>query len=483
MLGTALVAADPVHWGRLAGIAVLLAGVGLMGVEMILVNLLQHRERKQADALEAAQTQLDEATGLEAVLEQGVLAMVELLEAQAGMAVVREREDADFEFVTAWGFGRDVLDGRTGDLVGAEVLATLVRGRRPVYVDLTEERFAGSSLRLTGMRWLWVGPFRAGRMDGLIMAASMTGRPARHVGAVLGGPVRDRGSLGGERSNDYPRTWSGPVDDNLADFGNFAVSSFEEEHLRKAATAALQSMFPQGAGYITALDPGSGALKVAEVFGSDIERTEMGGLLGRTECDSADGCRAISWGGAYEGVGNGGLWDCPYRRSGEGAGTFACAPIVSSDGPLGALHVTRPSGEEFEADEKEILEALGIQLGLAIANSQLLAVTRDQALRDSMTGLHNYRYLVEFLNNQAALIRRTHTQVSVLMIDIDHFRKFNNPGTRRGITSCGPWHGNSGRESAKATWRPATAGRSSLSCCRGRRRRGRNSWRRRSAGT
>jgi len=149
-------------------------------------------------------------------------------------------------------------------------------------------------------------------------------------------------------------------------------------------------------------------------------------LLGRAECDSADGCRAISRGGAYEGVGNGGLWDCPYRRSGEGAGTFACAPSASSDGPLGSLHVTWPSGEEFETDEKEILEALGIQLGLAIANGQLLAVTREQALRDSMTGLHNYRYLVEFLNNQAALIRRTHTQVSVLMIDIDHFREFNN---------------------------------------------------------
>jgi hypothetical protein len=83
VLGMALVAIHPVQWGRLAGIAVLLAGVGLMGVKMIVVNLLQHREREHADALEAAQTRLDQATGLEAVLGQGVLAMVELLEAQA----------------------------------------------------------------------------------------------------------------------------------------------------------------------------------------------------------------------------------------------------------------------------------------------------------------------------------------------------------------------------------------------------------------
>ncbi len=127
VLGTALVAAEPVQWGRLAGIAVLLAGMALMGVEMILVNVLRHRERKHADALEMAQTRLDEATGLEAVLEQGVLAMAELLEVQAGVSVVSESEDAEFEFVTAWGFSRDVLDRRTGDLVGAEFLGETIR--------------------------------------------------------------------------------------------------------------------------------------------------------------------------------------------------------------------------------------------------------------------------------------------------------------------------------------------------------------------
>lgn len=426
VLGTALVAADPVQWGRLAGIGVLLAGVVLMGVEMILVRLLRRREQRHADALDMLQTRLDEARGLEAVLEQGMLSMVDLLEAQAGLAVVRERESAEFEFVTAWGFGRDVLDVRPRDLLGEDVLTALVQGRHPVYVDLEEERFAESSLRVTGMRWLWVGPFRAGPMDGLILAASMSGTPAHQVGAVLGELAETVGrsaenALVISRERERARLLT-----HLADFGNFAVSSFEEEHLRKAATAAVRSMFPQGAGYLTALDPGSGALKVAEVFGSDVERTELGGLLGTTECDGADGCRAISRGGAYEGVGNGGLWDCPYRRSGEATEAFACAPITSSDGPLGAIHIAQPTGEEFESDEKEILAALGIQLGLAIANGQLLAVTKDQALRDSMTGLHNYRYLVEFLNNQTALIQRTHGQVSVLMIDIDHFREFNN---------------------------------------------------------
>ena len=140
-------------------------------------------------------------------------------------------------------------------------------------------------------------------MDGLIMAASMNGSPARHVAAVLGGMGEMLGrsaenALLISRERERARLLT-----HLADFGNFAVSSYEEEHLRKAATAALRSMFPQSAGYVTALDPGSGALKVAEVFGPDIERTELGSLLGSTECDEAAGCRAISRGGDVRGNG------------------------------------------------------------------------------------------------------------------------------------------------------------------------------------
>ncbi|MDP6349946.1 MAG: GGDEF domain-containing protein [Chloroflexota bacterium] len=213
---------------------------------------------------------------------------------------------------------------------------------------------------------------------------------------------------------------------HLADFGNFAVSSYEEDHLRKAATVAAAAMFPRGSGYITALEPGSGALKVADIFGASTRRDRLTPLLGQVECDTAAACRAISRGGAYEGVGDGGLFDCPHRGTREAAEAFICAPINSSDGPLGAIHVTRSTGADFEAEEKEIVEALGIQLGLAIANGNLLAMTRDQALRDSMTGLHNYRFLIEYLNNQAALIQRTNGRMSVLMIDIDHFRDFNN---------------------------------------------------------
>ena len=43
-----------------------------------------------------------------------------------------------------------------------------------------------------------------------------------------------------------------------------------------------------------------------------------------------------------------------------------------------------------------------------------------------MTGLFNYRFLVEFLANQVAASRRDKKPISALMLDIDHFRDFNN---------------------------------------------------------
>ena len=426
VLGTALVAIDPAGWGRVVGFAILLAGAITLFVELLTVTLARNRQRRYAAAVDALQTALDDTAGLENVLERGVVTVVQLLGAQAGLAVMRDDPDTDFDFYAAWGFGRDVLEDRPGDLMGIDVLTTLVAGRHPAYVDLQEPRFRQSSLRRTGMRWVWVAPFRAGQIDGAIIAASMSGAPAHHVTAVLATIVDVLGRAAEHASLISRERGRARLLTHLADFGNFAVASFEEDHLRKAAAVAATAMFPRSSGYITALEPGSGALKVADVFGVHSEKERLAPLLGSTECDAQAGCRAISRGGAYEGVGNQGLWDCPHRRSGESARTFVCTPITSSDGPLGAIHVTRSSDAGFESEEKEILEALGIQLGLAIANGNLLAVTRDQALRDSMTGLHNYRFLIEYLDNQAAFVERTNGRMSVLMIDIDHFRDFNN---------------------------------------------------------
>ncbi len=64
--------------------------------------------------------------------------------------------------------------------------------------------------------------------------------------------------------------------------------------------------------------------------------------------------------------------------------------------------------------------------GLASGNIRMMQLYRNQAVTDNLTGLYNRRYLIETLTNYMALARRNQSRLSVIMIDIDHFKKFND---------------------------------------------------------
>ncbi|MCW5876612.1 MAG: sensor domain-containing diguanylate cyclase [Anaerolineales bacterium] len=51
---------------------------------------------------------------------------------------------------------------------------------------------------------------------------------------------------------------------------------------------------------------------------------------------------------------------------------------------------------------------------------------REQAIRDALTGLFNRRYLEESLPREIAKMRRSQEPLSVAMLDIDHFKDFND---------------------------------------------------------
>jgi diguanylate cyclase (GGDEF)-like protein len=56
----------------------------------------------------------------------------------------------------------------------------------------------------------------------------------------------------------------------------------------------------------------------------------------------------------------------------------------------------------------------------------LRASLHDQAMTDALTGLHNRRFMDECLSNELQRVRRDHGVVSLAMIDIDHFKNFND---------------------------------------------------------
>ena len=102
-------------------------------------------------------------------------------------------------------------------------------------------------------------------------------------------------------------------------------------------------------------------------------------------------------------------------------------PLIARDSVKGALNIYR-LGEEatFDDDEFELAKRFGDAAALALDNAQIRARLEHQASTDPLTGLFNHRSFHERLRAELTRASRSHDVVSVLMLDIDDFKRVND---------------------------------------------------------
>src|SRR5579872_7080347 len=99
---------------------------------------------------------------------------------------------------------------------------------------------------------------------------------------------------------------------------------------------------------------------------------------------------------------------------------------------MGLLRRECHGGEGDACDQAEVDEQrrLGLvcaeQISLAIANVKLRDQLRDQSIRDPLTGLFNRRYMLETCRREFSRAARGKQPVTMLSVDVDHFKKFND---------------------------------------------------------
>jgi diguanylate cyclase (GGDEF)-like protein/PAS domain S-box-containing protein len=124
----------------------------------------------------------------------------------------------------------------------------------------------------------------------------------------------------------------------------------------------------------------------------------------------------------------------PIRHEGEffrKDGTRVWVETVSvpvfddADQHIGYFGITRDTTERKRA-EQALLDAnrrLEAQIG---QTHELHALLREQAIRDDLTGMHNRRHFVEVAENELERARRHGAPLSLVMLDIDHFKSVND---------------------------------------------------------
>jgi diguanylate cyclase (GGDEF)-like protein len=124
----------------------------------------------------------------------------------------------------------------------------------------------------------------------------------------------------------------------------------------------------------------------------------------------------------------------PFIESGEGKGCVNCdglnprivIPLFAKEKPIGVLSVASQPGYELDERQCELLDSLGHQLGMAVENIRLFEETRMLALLDPLTGLANRRSLEIRADVCLAHNRRSGVPFSVMIMDIDHFKHYND---------------------------------------------------------
>ena len=114
---------------------------------------------------------------------------------------------------------------------------------------------------------------------------------------------------------------------------------------------------------------------------------------------------------------------------------YVCAPVIAQGEMIGVLTVTlgvKDTSNEIgklrtSVESRARLIAMAADnLAMALVSLKLREALRSRSVRDPLTKLFNRRYLEETLSRELSNGKRTNHQLGIIMIDIDHFKKYND---------------------------------------------------------
>ena len=124
---------------------------------------------------------------------------------------------------------------------------------------------------------------------------------------------------------------------------------------------------------------------------------------------------------------------CPHLSS--ASNQCLCTPMIGQGETLGVLCLEFESAsnldpeqeaEKWRTSQQALAVTVAGQVALSLANLRLRDSLRDQSIRDPLTGLYNRRFLYESLERELTRAKRQHRSLSIIFLDLDHFKAFND---------------------------------------------------------
>lgn len=123
---------------------------------------------------------------------------------------------------------------------------------------------------------------------------------------------------------------------------------------------------------------------------------------------------------------------CSHYIKHDNSRPYMCIPLFAQSDITGMLYlewqdVGNPKEQYADKRNEEILAStIAEQIAIGISNIKLRETLRNLSFRDTLTGLYNRRYLEETLERDISRCERNSSPLVIMMIDIDHFKQFND---------------------------------------------------------
>ena len=199
----------------------------------------------------------------------------------------------------------------------------------------------------------------------------------------------------------------------LAELSEMLQACFSLEEVQQVVAKFSAQLLPSVSGSLYSFGPSKNVLEEMVSWNSVSQRSA---LIGPNECWGLRRGRPF--------VTEGGVsLKCRHVQTDH---PTLCMPMLAQGETVGLLYLESVTGCAFSVDQERLARTVSEMVALAIVNFRLRESLRQQSIRDPLTELFNRRYLEETFDRELRRAQRSKESIGMIMLDIDHFKVFND---------------------------------------------------------
>jgi diguanylate cyclase (GGDEF)-like protein len=211
----------------------------------------------------------------------------------------------------------------------------------------------------------------------------------------------------------------------LTALGQLLQSCHTEAEVFGVVRHATGKLFPSVSGALAVVNASGTVMEVAVAWGASPPAERV---------FAPDDCWAFRRGHPHVMSAGDSPLRCAHLKPEDGPVSI-CVPLIAQGDSLGIIQFNfDDTGEpdavhetgDVQSTRGRLAVALTEHIALALANMRLREALRNQSIIDPLTGLFNRRYLEQVLERECRRAVRANRPLTVLAIDVDHFKQFND---------------------------------------------------------